>query len=66
MHEHLDRAGIAREYLHMSAHDPDAIRRVRVAQMAEAHGITVSEIARIYGVTEDAVRGMLQRTEGGT
>ena len=64
MHEHLDRAGIARVYLHMSAHDRDPGRRVRVAQMAELHGVTVSEIARIYGVSEEAVRGMLQRTEG--
>lgn len=61
MHEHLNRAGIARVYLHMSAHDLDPGRRVRVAQMAADHGVTVSEIARTYGVSEDAVRGMLQR-----
>lgn len=65
MHEHLNRAGIARVYLHMSAHDRDPGRRVRVAQMAADHGVTVSEIARTYGVSEDAVRGMLQRKEGG-
>ena len=61
----LDRKEIARTFLRMANEEYQTRRsnRAYFAQIAREHGLTNQDIATEYGITEAAVRQMIQRAE---
>lgn len=58
-----DRKALARTFLKLASAQFQEHRRHRAyyAQMARDHGLTNQDIANEYGITEAAVRAMIQR-----
>jgi predicted transcriptional regulator len=59
----LDRKEIARTFLRMANNEYQTRRsnRAYFARIAREHGLTNQDIANEYGITEAAVRAMIQR-----
>lgn len=61
----LDRKEIARTFLRLANEEYQTRRsnRAYFARLAREHGLTNQDIADEYGITEAAVRHMIQRAE---